>query len=223
VIQLYAIADHPGPPLPDAIAPLREVAAGRLAAICGPADDGLLTAEALWAHERVVEALMATRDVLPVRYGTRLPDDQAVERVLASEHDRFADLLESVRGAAEVAVRAMAVHAGAAPPGQDAPDEPVVLDAQRAGSGTEYLRRRAGDTATRKRAADAIHAPLAAAARAACTRPVRLPGELLRSAYLVERGAVEPFARLVAKLDDDNPDLQLSCTGPWPPYSFAQR
>jgi hypothetical protein len=63
---------------------------------------------------------------------------------------------------------------------------------------------------------------LAVLARAHVRRPPRPPAEALRAAYLVERGAVRGFTRLVARLDERHPELRLLCTGPWPPYSFVQ-
>ena len=50
------------------------------------------------------------------------------------------------------------------------------------------------------------------------------PGpELLRAAYLVDREAVEGFVGLVRRLQAAHEDLRILCTGPWPPYSFAQQ
>ena len=51
---------------------------------------------------------------------------------------------------------------------------------------------------------------------------VRPAPELLRAAYLVEREAVEPFVARVRELQREHPALSLLCTGPWPPYSFAE-
>jgi hypothetical protein len=45
----------------------------------------------------------------------------------------------------------------------------------------------------------------------------------LRGAYLVERDAVKRFAAEVARLQNLNTGLSILCTGPWPPYSFAER
>jgi hypothetical protein len=67
-----------------------------------------------------------------------------------------------------------------------------------------------------------VHDPLAALARAHVQRTPR-PPEALRAAYLVDRRAVAGFTRLVARLDERHPELRLLCTGPWPPYSFAER
>jgi hypothetical protein len=81
---------------------------------------------------------------------------------------------------------------------------------------------RAQAEATQERTARALHGPLAALARSSVDGRPR-PPELFRAAFLVDRGGVERFAAEVARLQDENPALSLLCTGPWPPYSFAER
>ena len=73
MIDLFAITDDPAPPLPT-IAPLSAVASHGLALVCAPAAHVEISPEVLWRHEEVVEALMEDRDLLPVRFGTRLDD-----------------------------------------------------------------------------------------------------------------------------------------------------
>jgi hypothetical protein len=64
----------------------------------------------------------------------------------------------------------------------------------------------------------AIHGPLRALSRDAAI----LPGDdLFRAAYLVDRGITGSFVRTVRRLQDRHPALAVLCTGPWPPYSFA--
>jgi Gas vesicle synthesis protein GvpL/GvpF len=205
VIELYAITDHPTRPLPD-VAPLWLVPSGDLAAVCAPAGDGEVSADELWRHEEVVEALMADRDLLPVRYGTRLEDDAAAAHAIAARRDALATALDRVRGAVELSLRVVPADAHAA------------LGA--AASGTEYLRERARAAGALDRVATAVHEPLAALARASTSRTID-PVEL-RAAYLVDRDAVEAFADRVAALQSEHPELRLLCTGPWPPYSFAE-
>jgi hypothetical protein len=50
------------------------------------------------------------------------------------------------------------------------------------------------------------------------------PGpELLRTAYLVDRDAVESFVGLVRRLQETHDGIHVLCTGPWPPYSFSRQ
>jgi Gas vesicle synthesis protein GvpL/GvpF len=196
VIQLYAITDHPGPPLPD-VPPLTVVVRGGLAAICGSAPNAEETADMLWRHERVVETLMRDRDVLPLRYGVRAPDEDGAGALLEANRDQLRRSLDLVRGAAELCVR--------------------VLDAH----GTpNRSRSKARSIVARADVADAVHSPLSELARAQMVRPV-LPGEMLRAAYLVKQSAVERFATLVRQLQISYPSWQITLTGPGPPYSFA--
>jgi hypothetical protein len=208
VIDLYAITAAPGPPLPT-VAPLHAVPLGDLAAICAPAEEREITPDTLWRHEQVVEALMEDRDLLPVRFGTRLDDDAAAARSLAGRRAEFKRALERVRGAVELSVRAVFLDTA----------ERVEPTAE---TGADYLRLKRRITAAQERVANSVHEPLRALARAHVLRSPRAPGEALRAAYLVERGAVGGFSELVAQLDEQQPALQLLCTGPWPPYSFVE-
>jgi hypothetical protein len=68
------------------------------------------------------------------------------------------------------------------------------------------------------RAASAVNEALAAVARESIVQP---SGDLLRVAYLVDRGDVEAFVALARRLQAEHEDLALVCTGPWPPFSFT--
>jgi Gas vesicle synthesis protein GvpL/GvpF len=120
---------------------------------------------------------------------------------VADWRDELKAGLDRVRGAVELAVRAHPRETEEAP---------------KAGSGAEYMRAKA----RRAEAARLLHEPLASLARDS----VEQPGpELLRAAYLVDRDAVSGFVSLVRGLGRDHPRLDIVCTGPWPPYSFAER
>jgi hypothetical protein len=68
-------------------------------------------------------------------------------------------------------------------------------------------------------AVDAVHARLAELAR----EHARHDGpEPLRAAYLVDRAAVDGFVAAVRELQHEHRELSILCTGPWPPYSFAE-
>ena len=197
MIELYAITDDPAPPEP----PLRAVRSDGLTALCAPAEQRELTAEVLWEHEAVVEALMEQRDLLPMRFGTLVEDDEAAARAIEDRHEELRRSLDRVRGAVELAVRAEA----------KAPKD-LTLEAT---TGAEYIRAKVHRT----EAARLLHEPLAFLARESVVQP---GPELLRAAYLVDREAVESFVGLVRRLQETHDGLRVLCTGPWPPYSFAQ-
>jgi gas vesicle protein GvpL/GvpF len=193
VIELVAITDAAGAP-PER-PPLRLVESGRLAVVCAPAEERELTPEALWERERLVEALMEERDLLPVRYGTRVLDEQEAARTLGEREAELSEALDRVRGAVELSVR-------------------VIGDRPPPATGTEFIRGRAEVAA--------LHERLSLVARDSARRPARAAGELMRAAYLVDRGAVDEFVSLVERLQAESDDsVRLLCTGPWPPYSFT--
>jgi hypothetical protein len=100
---------------------------------------------------------------------------------------------------------------------------PVVDQVQgvQLGGLADYLRAKARATARKDRLADRIHKPLDRIARASRRRNPAPRDELMRAAYLVDRGSISRFAELVALLQRANDGVQVLCTGPWPPYSFV--
>jgi Gas vesicle synthesis protein GvpL/GvpF len=200
VIWIYAICDRPELPLPRGLEGLVE---GPLVAVFSreAATPGEATPEALWAHEHVVEQLMADRAVLPLRYGSRVADEDALREVLVSGRDEYAAALARVSGRVELGVRALAREREPAPV---------------AASGRDYVLARLRGEGE----AAALHAPLAALAADARMLSGR-PDELLRGAYLVERPEVDRFRAAVERLQTAHPEAAILCTGPWPPYSFA--
>jgi gas vesicle protein GvpL/GvpF len=209
VIELYAITDDPGPPMP-ALVPLRTVASHGLAAVCAPVGEREFSPDQLWHYEQVVEALMEDRDLLPLRFGTRLPDEHAVARALEERHQDLALALEGVRGAVELSVRVLGAQRK--PPGGEA-----------VSTGAGYLRAKKQSAAAREKVVRRLNEPLARLARATAQKAPGAEHELMRAAYLVDRSVIESFVQSVADLQDANPELRLLCTGPWPAYSFAER
>jgi hypothetical protein len=118
-------------------------------------------------------------------------DEDGAAAMLDQRREEFAEALERVRGADELSVTCRL----------DASAEP--------GSGTDYLLRRLGPE--RLSALDAH-------ARASTTLPA---ADRVRRAYLVDRAQREAFLATVRRLDEQRPELELVCTGPWPPYSFC--
>jgi hypothetical protein len=207
MIWVYAVCERPELPPAEVAglggAPLAGIADGPLLAVCSRLEQApeKPALDALRAHERVVEALMARRAVLPMRFGTQFPDARGVQSALAGRRQSLLDALDRVRGRVELAVRAMLLTSEAPAPS----------------SGRDYLQAKLSV----ERSAAALHEPLAALAVAARRWLKPAPGELLRAAYLVEHGAVGRFRGVVERLQHEHPDVALVCTGPWPAYSFV--
>jgi Gas vesicle synthesis protein GvpL/GvpF len=213
VIWVYAVAERPDLPVPRrtglAQAPLEGVPAGPLLAVVTrhdhvPAEPA---PDAFWTHERVIERVMADRAVLPMRFNTVQRDDDALRAALAERQDALCAALEHVRGRVELGVRAIAAE------GADATEAPA--------TGREWLLRRLADGRRDERLAASIHEPLRALAVDHRPSAGTAPGEVLRAAYLVERGGLARFGAAVERLQRELPNVDVLCTGPWPPYSFV--
>ena len=217
MIWVYAVCERPEKWAPRghglAQAPLEGIIERQLLAVvtrhpqtpAGPAPD------ALWEHERVVERLMAERAVLPMRFGTTLPEADALRAALAARHAELLAALERVRRRVELGVRAVDI-AGSSPP----PTTPPA-------NGREYLLAKLAHNTGAERTAESLHRPLAALAVDGRCHPVHRPREVLRGSYLVDRAEVPAFRVAVERLQRERPAVALLCTGPWPPYSFVPR
>jgi hypothetical protein len=196
--------------------PLRAVSVGRVAAVVSEHERAPEAGEErFWQHEAVVERLLEEGAVLPMRFGATVAEEKQLEGLLRAREDEFVGLLAVVRGAVELSVRAeLRVP--------DASREPVG-DAAAEKSGAEYMRDRGRALRSVERTKERLHEPLKELAR----RSLVLEGRTahgfegsFRAAYLVDVERVDAFARCVDGLAEELGG-EVSCTGPWPPYSFV--
>ena len=217
MLYLYAITESSAPPDVGGIrgASLRAVGKAGLFAIVSERDEvrAQATEEDLWAHETVVEALMAQAAVLPVRLGTVMADDAALLRSLEARRGELESALERVRGAVELGIRAAVAEENGDVTGGEEPTETQ-------GTGTAYMRARLSSERRGRRAAAQIHEPLATLARDSTVRWNGQEPPSIRAAYLVDRDRIEEFMVRVEELEALD-EAEIVCTGPWPPYSFS--
>jgi hypothetical protein len=181
----------------------------------------------LLAHSAAVESLWAAGPVLPLRFGTVVPDeDTLVGEVLSDPDGLHAQRLEQLRGRAEVSVKVW--H-----------DEDVVLReivAEDREIATLQARiRRGGSYADRIRLGELVAGAVARKAEADGRRlfaefaPLALDaqpgalvdGTILNVGFLVETPRVKAFVAAVNEQVDSDERLSLRVAGPLPPYSFA--
>jgi len=170
----------------------------------------------LWAHEQVVEGLMADGPVLPMRLGSVLPDEASVLAAVGAREAELVETLARIEGAVELGVRAAIDPAAMEPEESD--------DArQELGPGAEYMHARLTRERRADEVAETIHRPLAELARESARR--RHFGEdlVFNGAYLVDVGAVDRFRAEVEELDAAIGAASIVCTGPWPAYTFSSR
>ena len=147
------------------------------------------------AYRAVIEAVFATRAVLPAPPGVVFRSRDALLRWMELHFLTLTDGLDFIehRAEARVEMRRDARAAGA---------EADELDpAAAATDGFRALRR-----------------------QAVAALPLRGDGEsvLLRAAYLVEREQWRTFADAVAEEGRRRPGVAFDLSGPWPPYDFVR-
>lgn len=163
-------------------------------------------------HQRVVEALMRQTSVLPFRFGMVVEDDDACRRLLVARSGELRAALDRVRDCVEYAIRL----SGPSETAGSSPEMPTE------GPGTAHLRaliRRAGawPASTERVLQDSLGTHVAG--QMLWPRTPARPE--LRASLLVRRPQTELFLADLGALQRSRPDLALTCTGPWPPYSFA--
>lgn len=211
MIYVYAITEPL--PLPDAAAGL---AGAPLELISGPGLQAVYSThasldpkpepEAVWTHELVIEQLMKAGAVLPLRFGTTLGDTDELGEILARDRETFGDSLMRVRDCVELAVRVRL-------PG----DQPRHADSGRAYVDARLATKRSQDSIARR-----TLAPLSEMATAATHQRNSADTQLVSASFLVPRDRIDQFVNMVDRLQTHHPELTLSCTGPWAPYSFVE-
>jgi hypothetical protein len=193
-----------------------------LDALASPGPDGLdVLVAAAQAHDSTLAAIARQTTVLPLRLGTVVPDGTAVQDLLDRHADTLTAELDRVEGCTEWAVT---VHLMEPP----LPTE----SAGPAASGRDYLAQRQAALQARQQRrgvrtelADAIHVPLADAARDAdvvLSKPLEdIAPPLLHGVYLLDVEHLDAFMAAVEAVRAAHPDARIDVTGPWPPYHFT--
>jgi hypothetical protein len=203
-----------------------EVEIGRFAALGEKAGDGQPLSEEselvvlARQHDAVVRAVFAQRPVLPLRFATIFPDENAALRLLSSYAEQARSWLERVRGHREWGVRARSS-------GQEPDVGDFGLDEQFGTTSGGARRERSTTAQTRQRhTAESTRSLHETLTRYATDSVTRAHGRdlLLDAAYLLPADREKAFQAAVEQLlvDLTREGVDVEITGPWPPYSFTQ-
>ncbi|MYW66904.1 gas vesicle protein [Streptomyces sp. SID8379] len=233
---IYGIASVEHPSLPDGMGgvgePSREirlVKQGPLAAIISDAPDDLRPKRRdLLAHQNVLSEAGGGA-VLPMRFGSLAPDDQAVAAVLAERSEHYQERLRALEGKVEYNVKAQhdeeaVLHLVMT---EDSDLRTLAEANRQAGGGSYEDRLRLGEMVVAavqaREAEDAVELQhlLAPAAEAVSTGPDST-GWLANVSFLVDRKAAEHFVSALEDVRRSHPHLVLTANGPLPPYSFVE-
>lgn len=254
---IYGIVNssYPNPPgdtrgIGEPPRPIRIVRCGELAALVSDVPAGLRPSEReLLAHQNALSDAAARGVVLPMRFGSLAPDDEAVLAVLAERAGHYAERLRALDGKVEYNVKAShneraVLHQVLA----ENPDLRAMVEAdQLSGCGSPEQKLRLGErvnaTVRAREAGDAVRVlralePTAEAVSAGAVSaepegpeggtgtgpgpgPTGGTGWLADISFLVRRDAALGFLSAVDELRTGEPHLDLRVRGPLPPYSFV--
>ena len=157
------------------------------------------------AHHLVIAHLAEAGPVIPLRFATVYPDDATIGSLLAQRSVELTLMLESFRGRQEWDAK---IYVEPAAGGNRAGSLCGTLAAEHAERIARALSTLA--VATRRRPASVSFASEA-------------PRMVVDGAYLLDTECAQEFARIAGSASAEHPALRAELSGPWPPYSFADR
>lgn len=189
-------------------------------------------------HERVIEEVMRTAPVLPVRFGTVFSSAAVLEKFVAERGAEVARILDRLSDKEEWAVKGF-VDLDRAKEWLMASD-PILAECRRRlpeAPGARYFQQKSLDAKAeeavrlwRRGVIDHVRALLAPHAVDACPlrpQPKNLTGcdaeMIFNAAYLLLRSDIDTFREQVARVGAlyAGQGLTLEVSGPWPPYNFC--
>ncbi|MBL1258025.1 GvpL/GvpF family gas vesicle protein [Methylocystis sp. Sn-Cys] len=210
------------------------VGSGPLNAIVSDCPVGALRAERrnLAAAQRVLTALNAKFDLLPMAFGTIAKSENDLRRFLDGQRDRLVSQLERVSGAVEMGVRLnieaadpVAYLVARHPALQAARDRTYVGSRPPSHEARVRLGQMVDEAFRRYREAQSaqVISVLGDACLEVVSLPVRNDREIANLAALVPRAGLEDFERAVqASAAEIEEDIAFNIAGPWPPHNFVQ-
>jgi hypothetical protein len=198
-----------------------------------PADSALGTRRDLLRHSQLLDAIVRSTPVLPMRFGAVLADAEAViEELVAPRYSHLAGALQALEGRAQFTVKARYVEDSVLR--EVIAREPRIarlrdrLRGQPVGTGY-YHRIQLGElvagAVARRREADAaaLVEELAPYARSMTWRPAPASDGIVDAALLVDRSVWPALERGVEDIAERRAErMRLRLLGPLAPYDFSQ-
>jgi hypothetical protein len=224
-LYVYAFCDERPAGLPaSGIAgeALRLVDAGGILAVVGAVERRPAAGEAaIRAHDAVVRRVAeGAPSVLPARFGSFAPDEEAIGALVRSFRSPLDEALQAVKGREQMTLRVFAPAALREPAARSLP-----RSAPPPPSGTRYLQERARLLASVERAPAiaALSSALAPWVRAERVDPHASALLLATLYHLVDRGSASEYLRAVESVAPRTRGACVRASGPFPAYAFVPR
>ncbi len=190
-----------------------------------------LTRDTVFAHEGVIDHVLAQTTLLPFRFGTivtraRLESHiRSQKNVLSASLSRVQDCVEmsvkviwdgdEIRGREIAAVEKQSSHAQEATNKAMGPGAAFLAAKRREILGDEMLKRRADGIAVW------LNGRLGNAIKESVVRVQPAEALVIAASYLVKREGLPQYRACLELAQAERRDLRFMTSGPWPPYSFS--
>ena len=198
--------------------PLRVLACGKLFAVVSAMNEAPPLVEAsLRGHEQTMRRLADGVDaILPARFGSVLPDEQALAKLLESREVELREALALVEGREQMTLRVYGE--------ETVPQEIEPAEYEGLGPGARYL---SGKVRARERERlmtelEAVRPALEALIRAERIQRHSTPPLLASVYHLIDRGQSSRYIEVLGARTSADLPVRLTASGPWPPYAFAR-
>jgi hypothetical protein len=176
-----------------------------------------LTQQSILDHARVVSDCFKDRTVLPFKFGTIFESDEALRQAVRGNKRSFTESVSRLKGKSEMHIKMIVPEALVQQIVSDVAPRP----------GNEYLtqlREKASRDRERQSKARAlsvqVHKLFNPLEEEITCKKVE-SGVLLDIAHLIESKAVEKYQTRYNLAMRQFKDIQISLSGPWPPYHFT--
>jgi hypothetical protein len=178
---------------------------GDLAAVVSDVPGAALdpTRDRVLAHDRVNQAVMRDRTVIPMNFGTVCRTREDVVRLLRVAHAAFSEVLQKMEGCVEFGLKVLQrpdARVDSLPPGAPTDGELQMRATRHIDDGLERLR----EVSVASRLNPPLGDPM-----------------ILNAAFLVRCDGEPAFMTRAKEVARKFPHLVFKFTGPWPPYNFV--
>jgi len=191
------------------------------------------------AHQRVLEAMLTSHTLVPMRFCTIYTSEDRVQEMLAQHYDDFVEALARLEGKQEWGVKVYCDGETLAQRVEEVSDriKELKTEMEQKSSGMAYFLKKKMDEMIAEEMerisdeyAQRSHDRLSGHAEEAVINPLqskeltgRKEAMVLNGAYLVAEEQLAALRAELERLEEEYSDLGFSyeMTGPWPPYNFV--
>lgn len=217
-LYVYALAGDAGGPATGLQGePVRWLEAGGIFAAIGQLEAApAVEATAVQGHDTAVRELArGVKGLLPARFGSVVPDLEALAQTLRPQLPALREALRLVEGREQMTLRLFGP--------EPAPEPAPMVKPEGPGAGTRYLQARQQAERARHQAPELepLRAVLAGLVHAERIERGGRPGLRVSAYHLVASGQAARYREVIAQAQGALAPLKVSVSGPWPAYAFA--